>query len=240
MSIHSVPLPRNPALHVHVNDPAVSTHVAVSAQLCVLFDAHSLILAHVRPFPVNPTLHSQLFEFGSHAVHVSPSPKNPALHAHVYDPTLFVHVEPVRAHVFSDATAHSLMSAHDTSALPVNPVLHVQLVENCAQAVHSTPLPKNPALHSHVNDASVLAHVANRLHESRSSSHSLTSAHVKPLPVYPVLHVHVKLPVVLLQVASSSHGLLPRGSTYDAGLLPQALPVHRPPSHPNWMQDKSI
>ena len=42
-----MPSPEKPFLHVHVNDPFVFVHVALSWQLCVLL-AHSFISATVK------------------------------------------------------------------------------------------------------------------------------------------------------------------------------------------------
>jgi hypothetical protein len=52
LSAHVTPLPPNPGLHVHVNDVAVSMHVAAppEAQLCTLL-THSFSAAQVMPLP---------------------------------------------------------------------------------------------------------------------------------------------------------------------------------------------
>ena len=52
ISVQVPPLPMvYPVLHVHVNDPVPSAHVAVVAAQPPLLVAHSLMLAHVRPVP---------------------------------------------------------------------------------------------------------------------------------------------------------------------------------------------
>ena len=71
-------------LHAHVNDPVVSAHVAVLAQLCIAV-VHSLNVAQVMPLP-----------------------EYPALHAHVNDPTVSVHVPRTTEHVCVPSV-HSLL-----------------------------------------------------------------------------------------------------------------------------------
>ena len=68
MFVHVVPSPLYPLLHAHVNEPAVSVHVASAGQLCAA------------------VVHSSMF------VHVVPSPLYPLLHAHVNEPAVSVHV----------------------------------------------------------------------------------------------------------------------------------------------------
>jgi hypothetical protein len=48
----------NPALQVHVRDPGMFKHVALTSQP-PLFVRHSLMSAQVRPLPVNPELQTQ-------------------------------------------------------------------------------------------------------------------------------------------------------------------------------------
>ena len=51
------PLPENPALHEHTNDPGVSEQSALTSQFTVW--RHSLMFSQAVPFPVNPPLHWQ-------------------------------------------------------------------------------------------------------------------------------------------------------------------------------------
>ncbi len=52
LSIHTTPLPVNPALHAHVKEPTVSEQVDwIAGQLCV-FNVHSFTLPQVTPLPV--------------------------------------------------------------------------------------------------------------------------------------------------------------------------------------------
>lgn len=56
-----VPDPEYPALQAHTKEPAVFVQEASSAQLLLApGELHSLISAHVTPFPVKPTVQKQL------------------------------------------------------------------------------------------------------------------------------------------------------------------------------------
>jgi hypothetical protein len=55
MSLQTVPFPVNPKMHVHINEPGVSAHVELEAQLLEL-SAHSSIFEQWVPLPRYPVL----------------------------------------------------------------------------------------------------------------------------------------------------------------------------------------
>ena len=58
---HVVPFPVCPSLQAQVNEPSVSAHVALTAQLwVVVFDVHSLMFEQLRPFPRYPVSQAQV------------------------------------------------------------------------------------------------------------------------------------------------------------------------------------
>jgi hypothetical protein len=103
---------------------------------------------------------------------------------------LYVHVRPA-----------ALLPAGTGRSTQVESAWHPLFTPASMWTQVDTPSPKNPAVHAHVNEPTVLEHVVLAWQLWDGTVHSLASAHAVPLPVNPVLHAHVKEEAVSAHVA---------------------------------------